>query len=291
MSSAPVPLRYVKILSNRSQSQSACWRLFSPCFSTVATISRPVQNLMMSISKSPLLRMKSPGTSRTGPSGVHALSHRAKLALSTPASSRAIGGAMYRAVFGSITGRFTSAPSIVRHPSFAARNCSVVSVQLSAMPDTGMENRPPSSSKNSIVAVKLRGFLLSKLTSTGSFCLAMPIICPSGHSICSGTASLSAGSLHVMPMLSKPWLMSHSRRVVRTPRGVGASLTSLSSNLTLGYAPKPATPKRRCALLVFAAPSRYTGTLPSNCVASIGEKLHLTATDSPLLRMPNLGSN
>mmetsp|Transcript_8307 Transcript_8307/g.37646 ORF Transcript_8307/g.37646 Transcript_8307/m.37646 type:complete len:281 (-) Transcript_8307:3855-4697(-) len=279
------------ILSNLSQSQSACWRLFSPCFSTVATISRPVQNLMISTRSKPLVRMKSPGMSRTGPSGVHALSHLARLALSAPWSSCAIGGAMYRACRGSITGRLTSAPSIVRQPSFAARNCSVVSVQLSAIPETGIGNRFPSSSKNSIVAVKLRGFLLSKLTSTGSLCLAMPIIRPSGHSICSGTASLSAGSLQEMPMLSKPSLMSQSLRVVATPSGVGASRTSLSSNLILGWAPSPATPKRRCAFFVFAAPSRYTGTLPSNLVASIGEKLHLTVTDSPRLRMPNLGSN
>ena len=166
---------------------------------------------------------------------------------------------MYRARRGSITGRLTSAPSIVRQPSFAARNCSVVSVQLSAIPRTGIGNRFPSSSKLNR-PVKLRGFLLSKLTSTGSLLLGdadhltlRPLDLQRHREF---VCRKLAGDAHVIETL-----MSQSLRVVTTPSGVGANRTSLSSNLILGCAPSP---RRRSEDARSLSSPRRPGT-PAPC--------------------------
>mmetsp|Transcript_18681 Transcript_18681/g.46508 ORF Transcript_18681/g.46508 Transcript_18681/m.46508 type:complete len:338 (-) Transcript_18681:3905-4918(-) len=244
-SSAPFALRWVRIFSYCPSSCSDASRLLPLSRDTLPGHGLPPQNSMSSISSRPLELMKSPGMSSMGPLGVVALSHRDRLWHATPRSSSSPDGTTYRG-----TSACGSSSSVMALPS-SAENCidpmlalrkgSSVSMQLSVVPDTGTEKRLASSSRKSMDAVKLSGLALTKDTSTGSSCLAMPIIMPSGNVTVIGIFSVSAGSLNAISRLSYPLLMIMKRRVVRTPSGVGASTTSRVSKARRGCVPSPST--------------------------------------------------
>mmetsp|Transcript_9748 Transcript_9748/g.24066 ORF Transcript_9748/g.24066 Transcript_9748/m.24066 type:complete len:333 (-) Transcript_9748:4030-5028(-) len=246
-SSAPCALRCVRSFSYCPSSCSDASRLFPLSRVTLPGTGLPLQNSMSSTRSRPLELIKSPGMSSTGPLGVVALSQRARLWHATPRASSSEVGAAYAGapVTGSVSSsRMMGAPSSAAMrspPSLALMKGSSVSVQLSVVPETGMEKRFASSSRKSMDAVKLRGLELTKLTSTGSCCFAMPIILPSGNVTSIGIFSVSAGSFTAISRLSYPLFTIMNRRVVRTPSGVGARTTSLVSKASRGCVPSPIT--------------------------------------------------
>mmetsp|Transcript_16901 Transcript_16901/g.55308 ORF Transcript_16901/g.55308 Transcript_16901/m.55308 type:complete len:248 (+) Transcript_16901:4048-4791(+) len=211
LSSAPCAFKCVSTFSKSWHTCSAASFLLVENLVTFPGTALPLQNSIISTSRRPFDPRKSPGMLEKGPFMVDVLSQRMRLA--DDAADDALGlnvGRTYGRSVSSVTGP-PSVSSKSRSPVLACKKGIKERRQLSVVPETGMPKRLPSSSRNSTVAVKLRGLLETKEMSTGTASLAIPIIFPSGKLTSSGRRAVSAGSLNCSSRLSYPLLTMKKR--------------------------------------------------------------------------------
>mmetsp|Transcript_14827 Transcript_14827/g.37489 ORF Transcript_14827/g.37489 Transcript_14827/m.37489 type:complete len:268 (-) Transcript_14827:3886-4689(-) len=125
-----------------------------------------------------------------------------------------------------------------KEPRLELSHDCMVRTELSALPETVMPYRRPSTSSMNTLAVKLMGLRLEKESTTGNRCRPSPSMLPSGKLIAMGTLAESAGSLELTSRLSYPSLSTRNVAADVMPSGTGGNTTSVRSKRSLGRTPR-----------------------------------------------------
>mmetsp|Transcript_4457 Transcript_4457/g.14451 ORF Transcript_4457/g.14451 Transcript_4457/m.14451 type:complete len:270 (-) Transcript_4457:2271-3080(-) len=241
LSSAPWLLRKLRSFSYCPRSCSAWSFLLALSLVTLPCTVFPASSSTSSIIVRPLDATMSDVKSPNGPLIVDALSHLMR-AGETALAADSAGGSIGRLYCLSTraTGPFSGA-EVSRSSTLADMKLYRDSTELSATPVTGTEKRLPSSSRKSMLAVKLMGLLETNDTTTGSLSLAIPRSIPSGKSSWRGRRCSSGGRRYLTSRLSYPSLTTMNVVVDAMPRGTVGRRISRVSNLSLGQRPVPRT--------------------------------------------------